>query len=259
MILYSKIFGNGLPILVFHGLFGNGDNWISFAKKFSKNYQVHLVDIRNHGNSFSSKEMNYDLISKDILKYINHYKLKNIIMLGHSMGGKAVMHFSLSYPLIPKKIIIVDISPRAYLLNNNKNIIQILKNVNFNIINTRKDLNNFLKPFIKDIKIRSFFSKSTFIKKNGKLAFRFFLFGIEKNYFHLIQEKINYSNTYNHPILFLRGKNSNYILNKDYSLIKKFFPKAEIIIIKKSSHWIHIDNPIDFYKVIDNFLTLNKI
>ncbi|WP_113738056.1 alpha/beta fold hydrolase [Blattabacterium clevelandi] len=253
MILHSKILGNGFPILVFHGLFGNGENWISFAKKISKKYQVHLLDIRNHGKSFFSKKMDYDLISKDILEYIRHYNLFQTILIGHSIGGRAVMKFSLNYPLIPKKIIIVDISPKAYSSKYYKNIIQILKSVNFNVIQTRKDLDFFLKPFIQNVEVRSFFSKCTYRKKNGKLSFCFFLFGIEKNYYSLIHQEIK-DGCYKNPVLFLRGEYSDYILPEDFIFIKKLFPKAKIMTVNKSKHWVHIDNPIDFYKKVSDFL-----
>ncbi|WP_185862139.1 alpha/beta fold hydrolase [Blattabacterium cuenoti] len=253
MILYSKIFGSGPSILVFHGLFGNGDNWNSFAKKFEKNYKIHLLDIRNHGKSFFSEKMNYDIISKDILDYIHYHKLNHPILLGHSMGGKAVMKFSINYPIIPKKIIIVDISPNAYTNTYSENLIRILKKVDFDVIKTRKDLDLFMKTWISDIKIRLFFSKCTKKQKNGKLRFRFFLFGIEKNYDCLIRQKIK-NGSYNGPTLFLRGEYSNYILPKDYDSILKLFPKAKILTIKKAKHWIHIDNSIDFYEKINVFL-----
>ncbi|ACY40053.1 alpha/beta fold family hydrolase [Blattabacterium sp. (Blattella germanica) str. Bge] len=253
MILHSKIFGLGPPILVFHGLFGNGENWNSFAKKFEKNYQIHLIDIRNHGMSFFSEEMDYDIISKDILNYIFYYELNDPILLGHSMGGRAVMKFSIKYPFIPKKIIIVDISPSAYVNEDHENLIHVLKKVNFDTIKTRKDLDGFLKPWIPDTGTRLFFSKCTHRQKNGKLCFRFFLFGIEKNYDRLIRQKIE-NGLYNGPTLFLRGENSNYLLPKDYDSILNLFPKAKILTIKKAKHWIHIDNPIDFYKNINIFL-----
>ncbi|WP_185856056.1 alpha/beta fold hydrolase [Blattabacterium cuenoti] len=259
MILHSKILGNGFPLLVFHGLFGNGENWMSFAKEFYKYCQVHLLDIRNHGKSFSSKEMDYELISKDILEYINHHDLSHPILIGHSMGGRAVMKFSMKYPLIPKKIIIVDITHKAYspeIGHKNKNIIQILKNVNFDIIQTRKDLDIFLKPLIHNKEKRIFFSKCTYRKKNGKLAFRFSLFEIEKNYDSLIHEEIKQNGVYNGPALFLRGENSNFILSQDYISIKKLFPNSKIVTIKKAKHWIHVENPIDFYKEVSNFLSI---
>ncbi|WP_185850993.1 alpha/beta fold hydrolase [Blattabacterium cuenoti] len=253
MVLYSKIIGKGFPILVFHGLFGNGDNWISFAKEFSSKYQIHLLDIRNHGNSFYSNKMDYDLISKDILVYLHHYKIDKPILIGHSMGGRAVMYFSMNYPSIPKKIIILDISPKSYPSTYYKNVIQVLKSVDFNCIQKRIELEEFLNPFIPDKETRSFFSKCTYRKKNGKLAFRFFLVGIENNYSCLINKELK-NGIFNGPTLFLRGEYSNYLLIEDFFFIKKLFTKAKIILIKKAKHWIHIDNKIDFYKEVRNFL-----
>ncbi|AFJ91031.1 alpha/beta fold hydrolase [Blattabacterium sp. (Blaberus giganteus)] len=255
MILYSKIYGSGYPILVLHGLFGNGENWTSFAKEFYKFYQIHLLDIRNHGNSFFSEKMNYDIISKDILEYISYYELDHPILLGHSMGGRAVMKFSIKYPMIPKKLIIVDISPKANNITNRnqKKLIHFLKKIDFNIINTRKDLDGFLKTWISDIKIRSFFSKCTKRQKNGKLCFSFSLSNIEKNYDSLIYQDIK-NGLYHGPTLFLRGEYSNYILYKDYNYIEKLFPKSKICTVKKSDHWIHVDNPTEFYKKISVFL-----
>ncbi|BAM99880.1 alpha/beta fold hydrolase [Blattabacterium cuenoti] len=253
MILHSRIYGSGSPILVFHGLFGNGDNWISFARKFENNYQIHLLDMRNHGKSFISEKMNYDIISKDILEYVYYYGLNHPILLGHSMGGRAVMKFSIKYPTIPKKIIIVDISPKAYIDSNQKKLIHILKKVDFNIIHTRKDLDLFLKKWISDLKIRSFFSKCTQKQKNGKLCFHFSLLNIEKNYDFLIRQEIK-NGLYYGSTLFLRGEYSNYILDKDHNNIRKLFPKSKIWTVRKSDHWIHIDNPIDFYEKINVFL-----
>ncbi|WP_185859894.1 alpha/beta fold hydrolase [Blattabacterium cuenoti] len=253
MILHSRILGKGMPILVFHGLFGSGENWISFAEKFSQTYQIHLLDIRNHGKSFFSEKMNYDLISEDILEYINYYDLIHPILIGHSIGGRAVMKFSINYPSIPKKIIIVDIGTRSYSSTYHKKIIQVLKNVDFDIIKTRRDLDLFLKHFISSPEIRSFFSKCTYRKKDGKLAFRFFLRGIENNYSYLIQQEIKGGIFDNHA-LFLRGEYSDYLIHQDFFRIQKLFPKAKIILIKKANHWIHVDNPIDFYREVSDFL-----
>ncbi|WP_185868510.1 alpha/beta fold hydrolase [Blattabacterium cuenoti] len=249
MLLYSKIFGKGNDFVILHGLFGNGNNWISFAKKIAKNFQVHLLDIRNHGYSFFTDEMDLDLMSKDLLNYINYHKLKNPILLGHSLGGKILMHFSMQFPFFTKKLIIVDIAPKLYKKNNQKELISILNKVNFNVIKTRNELSCFLKTHIKDIKIIEFFSKNVEKQKNGKLCFRFFLSGIEKNYDNFMFQNMK-NKIYNGSVLFIRGEKSDYISLNDFSSIKKFFPKAIIKTIKNASHWVHIDNPKDFYNII---------
>ena len=50
--LFSKVYGEGRPLIILHGLFGMGDNWTTHAKFFAtKGWQVHAVDGRNHGRS----------------------------------------------------------------------------------------------------------------------------------------------------------------------------------------------------------------
>ena len=100
-ILHSKIYGQekpGSPLLVFHGLFGMLDNWATFGKEFGELFPTHLIDLRNHGKSFQSDEMNYTVLVEDILNYINFHGLQKINLLGHSLGGKVVMSFAITYP-----------------------------------------------------------------------------------------------------------------------------------------------------------------
>ena len=50
--------GNGNPLLIIHGLFGSSDNWRTLGKQFAEKYEVFLIDLRNHGKSPHSPEMN---------------------------------------------------------------------------------------------------------------------------------------------------------------------------------------------------------
>ena len=61
-LLHSRILGQGEPLLILHGFLGMGDNWKSLANKFAENYEVHLIDQRNHGRSFHSDEFDYELL-----------------------------------------------------------------------------------------------------------------------------------------------------------------------------------------------------
>jgi pimeloyl-ACP methyl ester carboxylesterase len=103
-ILHSRIIGDKTPLVVLHGFLGSGDNWKSLGNKFAANgYQVHLIDQRNHGRSFWSEEFNYRALVDDLKTYCKEHHLKEIILLGHSMGGKAAMLFAVSYPELVKK------------------------------------------------------------------------------------------------------------------------------------------------------------
>ena len=95
MLLHSNILGQGKPFIFLHGFLGSGDNWKTLGTQFSEmNYEVHLLDQRNHGRSFHSDDFNYGLMVQDLKEYLEWHKLNDIILLGHSMGGKTAMLFA---------------------------------------------------------------------------------------------------------------------------------------------------------------------
>ena len=99
MVLHSNIIGEGKPFIILHGFLGMGDNWKTLAKQFSNlGFQVHLVDQRNHGRSFHDSEFNYELLAADLKQYCNHHNINDMLLLGHSMGGKTAMLFAALYP-----------------------------------------------------------------------------------------------------------------------------------------------------------------
>ena len=56
----------------------------------------------------------YNLMVSDLLKYFDDNGIEKATLLGHSMGGKTVMHFAELHPERVSKLIVADIAPRAY-------------------------------------------------------------------------------------------------------------------------------------------------
>ena len=129
-ILHSITLGEGEPLLILHGYFGMGDNWKTLGKKFAEDYQVHLIDQRNHGRSFHSDEFNYELMVEDIFNYIKHNGLGKVNLLGHLMWGKAAMFFAVKHPQLVNKLLIADIGPKFY-PPHHETILTALKSIDF--------------------------------------------------------------------------------------------------------------------------------
>ncbi len=49
MTLFHRKMGEGKPLIILHGLFGSSDNWISIAKLLENDFEIFLIDQRNHG------------------------------------------------------------------------------------------------------------------------------------------------------------------------------------------------------------------
>ena len=86
---------------------------------------------------------------------------KNIdksIIIGHSMGGKTAMKFSLLFPERVEKLIVVDIAPKTY-FPDFKNIIDGYNHLDLDSFKSRSEIDNVYKSFVKDNFLRSFFDE----------------------------------------------------------------------------------------------------
>lgn len=254
MLLKSKIFGQGNHVLiVLHGFLGMSDNWKSFAKKMNeKLFQVHLLDQRNHGESFHSNYFDYKTLADDLKFYINFHKIKICSVLGHSMGGKTAMMFSNVYPQFLKKLIIVDILPIFY-KNDYLKILNSLKSLNLKKLKSRKDVDKALESKMKDPSFRSFLLKNLQRVSNQEFGFKIDL-EIICNNLDEVEKELPSNLFFNGDVLFIKGEKSNYITEIEIEKTKKFFPNLKLVTIPDSGHWVHSENPEFFLKETFTFL-----
>lgn len=246
-MLYSKIEGEGKPLLILHGFLGMSDNWKTLGTQFAADgFQVHMLDMRNHGRSFHSDDFSYVVMTQDIYKYCLANNLNQIDIIGHSMGGKAAMFFATTYPEMVHKLLIADIGPKFY-PPHHQTILAGLNAVDFSAKPTRNEVEEIIGNFITDFGTRQFLLKSLYWETPGQLAFRFNL--------AVFTKKINEIGTalpddalFEKPTLFIRGGNSNYILDSDIENINSQFPLMQLETIPNAGHWLHAENPKLFYE-----------
>ena len=250
MKLHYRKYGEGQPLIILHWLFGSSDNWQTLGKKFAENFEVYLVDQRNHGHSPKSNEFNYQLLSDDLYKLITDLELENITLIGHSMGGKTVMHFAQEHPLFIKKLIVVDIGPKAYPMHHDI-ILAGLNSLDLSTIKSRGQADKQLSKFIEDIGVKQFLLKNLYWIEKGQLGWRINIPVLEKkmpDILAAIPDKIVETHT-----LFIRGEKSNYIVEDDFQNIYDQFPNSEIETIYDAGHWVHAENPFSFYNMVLEF------
>ena len=252
-MLNSRIEGQGKPLIIIHGFLGMSDNWKSLGSLYAaEGFQVHMLDLRNHGKSFHSDEFNYSVMSTDLLEYCQHYNLTNVSIIGHSMGGKVAMLFATRYPERVEKLIVADIGPKYYAPHHD-DILAGLNAVDFSTKPDRAQVEETLHPFIPDFGTRQFLMKNLYWMEPGQLAFRFNL-PVFNAKIETIGEALPEENHFDKPTLFIRGGNSNYILDNDLPEIKKHFSNFELATIPNVGHWLHAENPKLFFEETIRFL-----
>jgi pimeloyl-ACP methyl ester carboxylesterase len=183
---------------------------------------------------------------------MQHHSIEKSHILGHSMGGKTAMLFAVKHPELVNKMVIADISPKQYPPHHH-DILAALNSIDFSVQNSRKLVDNKLAELIPEIGVRQFLLKNAYWKKKEVLSFRFNLPSLTQNNKE-VGTALPPFTIFKGESLFLAGEKSKYILEKDIPLIQKHFPKAIVQTIKNAGHWLHAENPKDFYHSVFKFL-----
>lgn len=251
MKLQHRIIGEGKPLIILHGLFGSSDNWQTHAKRFSDYFQVILVDQRNHGHTEWSDEFNYDFLAADLHELITDLKLEKVNLIGHSMGGKAVMRYAQLYPETIEKMIVVDMGIKQY-PPHHQQILAGIHAVNRTAMDSRSKAEETLTPFVPEIGTRQFLLKNLYWIEKGKLAWRMNVAVLESEMDQILKalpEQEVFVQT-----LFIRGAASNYITDEDIPEMENQFPDSSFITIENAGHWVHAEQPEDFMNAVLEFL-----
>lgn len=252
-IIHSNITGQGKPFVIIHGFLGMSDNWKTLAAQYAeKGFQVHALDMRNHGKSFHTSEWGYQFMVQDVVSYCNAHQLKTISVLGHSMGGKVAMLLATTYPDLVEKLIVADIGPKYY-APHHQTILNALNAVDFSKKPSRADVEAIVSEYITDFGTRQFLLKNLYWVESGQLGFRFNLKVFTENT-SVIGDALPFENHFDKKSLFLRGDKSDYILDSDFETIYHHFPKADIETISNAGHWLHAENPSEFFEKTIQFL-----
>lgn len=245
--------GEGKPLIILHGLFGMLDNWITLGKRFSENFEVYLVDQRNHGKSPHDFNHNYTYLCEDLDEFIKSNNISSPWIIGHSMGGKTAMNYALNFNAEIEGLIIVDISPRRYNIHH-LDIFDALKKIDISKINSRTEASTILANEGVSFHISQFLLKNLERIDKDSFRWKFNLDALINNMENIGANITNDKGSFIKPSLFLKGENSNYIKEEDFALISSLFPNSQITTIPNSGHWLHAEQPDLFFQHVFDYI-----
>ncbi|MHB8406086.1 MAG: alpha/beta fold hydrolase [Gammaproteobacteria bacterium] len=108
-IHYLRTGGDKPPLVLLHGLTGNGACWTPLARSFESEYDVVMPDARGHGNSGTPLHgYRYEDHASDVIELIQEIGLAAPILLGHSMGGMTAAVVASQAAKIIRGVILAD-------------------------------------------------------------------------------------------------------------------------------------------------------
>jgi esterase len=255
MKLFFREAGQGMPLIILHGLFGSSDNWYSLSKVFATKYRVFTIDQRNHGQSAHTDEHDYKLLTEDLEEFIKEHQLDKPIILGHSMGGKVAMNFALKNPDKTGKLIVVDIMPKSYSLHHD-HILKGMRSLDLPNLKSRSEAETVLASNIPKIEERQFIMKNLARDEQQQFVWKLNLDALDNN-IGKMGEGLQYNGKYEGPTLFIRGAKSDYYYKPgDEKEVAKYFPNV-MWVVMDTGHWVQAEKPKEFETVVLDWLMSN--
>lgn len=250
--LHSAQFAAHHPaILLIHGLFGSLDNLGILARELRQTHTVLQVDVRNHGLSPRSDQMDYASMAQDMFDTLDSHQLKEVIVIGHSMGGKIAMAMTALSPSCIKQLVIIDIAPVNYPTRRHDAMFTAMDAVTQAGVTERPEAKHIMERTLNEQEVIQFLLKSF---HHGE--WRFNIPALWDNYSTISDWKTLPS--WNGPVLFIRGKNSNY-LDECYQVpLVRQFPQAKAYVISGAGHWVHAEKPQAVQRAVQRFLSITR-
>lgn len=241
------------PLIILHGLFGSSRNWRGLAQAFARDRDVHVLDLRNHGESPWGAEHTYDAMADDVLAYMEAAFLEEADVLGHSMGGKVAMVLALQHPERVSRLIVADIAPVSY-QHDHDVIIDAMTGLDLSVVSRRSEAEAGLMHALPDLGIRKFIVQNLAIE-NGEARWKVNLDVIRRDFGNIVAFPDTLAGrSFSGPALFLHGGASEYVLPDHHDVIKALFPQARLQDIPEAGHWLHAEQPALFSSHVQVFL-----
>ncbi|KAK0522432.1 hypothetical protein OC842_006468 [Tilletia horrida] len=287
----SEIVDNTGAIVVAHGLFGSKQNWRTLAKSMAARtgLPVYAVDLRNHGESPHVDSLHYADMAEDVITFLRdsvrkEIGEKGIVLIGHSMGGKAAQAAALS-PNLPTDLltglISVDMSPKRGALSKEfAGYVDGMQEIERAGCASRKEADEILQRWeqvqylnlmaelaspnidhrglltLQDVGVRQFLL-TNLTKDPPSQEFWTFRIPLDIIQRHISQlGDFPYSDgerTWDGRSLFVKGSKSAYINHKNIPLAAKFFPQMRLATLE-AGHWVQAEKPKEFVDLVERFV-----
>jgi 3-oxoadipate enol-lactonase len=108
LTIYYEVKGEGRPIILQHGLAGSIEAWRPAMGTLQElGYRVIAFDQRGHGRTTDgTRPFTIPQLVEDVRGLMDHLKIQRATLGGHSMGGRTMLLFAMTYPERVEKLIL---------------------------------------------------------------------------------------------------------------------------------------------------------
>ncbi len=251
-------------ILLLHGFGGSATNWLPIMPSLvDGGYRVIAVDLKGFGLSEKDENEDYSHLSQSqfVSKFIEELELKNITLVGHSMGANIAAMYLQQNPTNVEKLIFIS---AAVIEEKDVDILRsnALKILDFPII--REYARVILKFALDDGRVETILSSAVYDSENLDLQEPLFLdptlfLGWERivtkmasvSHLNFLKEDVSDINV---PVLIIWGEQDTWVPVSKGDYLHRSIEESEYHIIEDCGHLPMLEKPEKVINIFESFL-----
>lgn len=248
------------PMLCLHGG-GAHAHWYDYvAPAFSADYHVHSLDLRGHGDSVWTDPSMYKYAhyASDVAQMVEKLGLRDVVLVGHSMGGTVALFYAAHYPERVKTLVVVDST-----VNLSAERIGSMRDVGTRSARayaTQEELVSRYRLRPSDSVVTPGILRHIALHSARQSADGSWTHKFDRNVY-ATREMFDGMELWKQiriPALLVKGGLSERISPEVFAMVKARAPQAELVEVCGAGHHVTLDNPAEFVHQVSPFLARNR-
>lgn len=245
------------PFIMLHGISRTAHTFDHVARRYQKDYHVLAIDMRGHGDSEWDPKAQYlveDYV-KDIEAVVQQLKLKNLVMMGNSTGGRVVQVMAGLHPELVSRIVVEDVGPErpASIANGFAQRVQQEKAEDTSWASEDElfALTKKQNAGVSDEILRSYVKSAVKRRADGRYVWKRDP-QLSKGF--VVTELWRYIDKIKCPTIYILGGKSTIVPVETQERLKKTIPGVEIVTVPDVGHYPDWEKPAETFAILDRFL-----
>ncbi|SCS23806.1 alpha/beta fold hydrolase [Staphylococcus caeli] len=242
--------GQGIPVILIHGLDGNMASMFSLKDALKHSFDVIIYDVRGHGKSTKTNAFQLDDHVDDLYTLMSKLEIPAAHIIGHDMGGVIAKHFSDEYESMVLSLTLIACD-----------LVESVHGLNRLMVEHQDEIEGFdkhealilLMPYMyKDSENAKKWLQHQFIysrqsSEDSAIAARA-LMG-----FPVFEKNIEIKHT-SIPTLIINGEHDPLVTQETVEEYRNAFTSVHVQSFSQSGHAPHIEEPQHFLEVLTSYI-----
>lgn len=256
--IYYRIKGKGKPIIFIHGFSEDHNSFRIQQRALSKRFQTITYDLRGHGLSDRvDYGLNLERFALDLKELISLLKLKDVILIGWSMGGSIIFEYIKQFGTKGiEKISLVDISPKTLndaewskgLLHGEYKEEDFKSDLDLIHLNWMDFAERFIQLMSPSFKEKEFSIALENMGRNSPQVMEAMWKSLGEEDYRGVLDKIDV------PTLIVFGEKSTFYSMETGKYLKNNIQNSKLVAFENCTHLLVLENPIKFNRVLEEFI-----